>query len=70
MFRAVVERLNKLSQDRPDISFESSFHCLVEQWKDCEERSSQSREREREVDFCGSEEGGDEASDGMLCGSR
>ena len=22
------------------------------------------------MDFCGSEEGGDEASDGMMCGSR
>ena len=44
----------------------TSFHCLVEEWKACEEL----KPKPKKVDLCGSEEGRDEASDEIVCGSR
>ena len=43
-----------------------SFHCLVEQWKDCEELKPKRREKWNDLWI---RKGGDEASDRMVCGS-
>ena len=45
----------------------ASFHRLVEEWKDCEELKPEPKEKWTFVD---QKEGGDQTSDGMVCGSR
>ena len=63
-------RAETLQQEREEVyvalQYAASCHCLVEQWKDCEEL----KPKPKEMAFCGSEEGGDEASNGMVRGSR
>ena len=49
------------------ISNDASFHCLVEEWKDCEKTRAAAR---RKVDSCGQEKRGNKASNGLVCGSR
>ena len=49
------------------LQYAASFHCLVEEWKDCEELKPKAK---RNVDLCGPEEGGKEASDGVVCCSK
>ena len=46
------------------LQYAASFDCLVEKWKDCEELQPKLKEK---WFFRGPEEGGDEASDGMVC---
>ena len=41
----------------------TSFHCLVKDWKDCVERL-----RQKKMEFHGKEKGGNEASYGVVCG--
>ena len=48
-------------------SMRASFHCLVEEWKDCEENQAKD---ERKVGFRGKEEREYEASNRVACGSR
>ena len=66
-------RAETMKQEREevyeDLQYAASFHCLVEEWKGCEELTPKPMEKWTFVD-CGSEEGGDEASDAMVCGSR
>ena len=52
-------RANTLQQQQ----YVASFHCLVKDWKDCEERLSQ-----KKMEFHGKEKGGNEASYGVVCG--
>ena len=64
-------RAETMQQEREEVSaalqYAASFHCSVEEWKTVK---NSSRSRKKSGFFCGSEEGGDEASDGMVCGRR
>ena len=64
-------RAETMQQEREEVyaalQNAASFHCLVEQWKDCEELKPKPKEK---WTFVESEEEGNEASDGMVCGSR
>ena len=48
-------RANTVQQEREEVhaasQYAASFHCLVEEWKDCEELAQ--AEAERKMDFCG-----------------
>ena len=58
-------RTQTMQQNRGEVyaalQYAASFHCSVEEWKDCEAQAK----AERKVDLCGS----DKASDRMVCGS-
>ena len=61
-------RAETMKKEREEVyaalQYAASFHCSVEEWKECEELQPKAK---RKVDFRGPEEGGDEASDGMVC---
>ena len=44
----------------------ASFHCLVKEWKDCEELSPRPQEKQ----FCVKKKKSKEASHGVVCGSK
>ena len=46
------------------LQYAANFHCLVEAWKDCEERKPKPQEK---CTFCGPEERGDKTSAEMVC---
>ena len=45
------------------LQYAASFHCLVEAWKDCEERKPKPQEKWTSVD----QKRGDKISAGMVC---
>ena len=60
-------RAKTVQQEREDVhavlQYAASFHCLVEEWKDCEELKPKSKERWTLVD----KKRGNETSNGMVC---
>ena len=56
-----------MQQEREEVyaalQYAASFHCLVEEWKDCEELA----EATRKVGFRGNEKRGNETSNGVVC---
>ena len=60
-------RAKTVQQEREEVhaalQYAASFHCMVEERKDCEELRPPA---ERKVDFCGQEKGGNEASNGVV----
>ena len=64
-------RAETLQQEREDVyaalQYAASFHCLVEQWKDCEELKAKPKEKWIFVD---KKRRGNETSNGVVCGSR
>ena len=62
-------RAKTMQQEREEVyaavQYAASFHCLVEEWKDCDELNQV--EAERKVDFRGPEKRGDETSNGVVC---
>ena len=63
-------RAETMQQEREEVyaalQYVASFHCLVEQWKDCES----SRLSQRKADFRGKGEREYEASNRVACESR
>ena len=61
-------RAKTVQQEREELSaalqHAASFHCLVKEWKDCEELKPQPKEK---MDLRGREKGGRKASDGVVC---
>ena len=61
-------RAKRMQQEREEVyaalQYAASFHCLVEEWKDCEELRPKPK---RKVEFRGSRKRGDEASNGVAC---
>ena len=61
-------RAKTMQQEREEVyaalQCAASFHCLVEEWKDCAEIKPQPKEK---WTFCGQEKGGNKASTGMVC---
>ena len=60
-------RAETMQQEREEVyaalQYAASFHCSVEEWKDCEEIKPKPKKK----DFGGPEKRGDETSDGMVC---
>ena len=63
-------RAKTMQQEREDVyaalQHAASFHCSVEQWKDCDELKPKPKEKW----FFVEKNKGDKASNGMVCGSR
>ena len=61
-------RAKTVQQEREEVyaalQYTASFHCLVEEWEDCEELKMKPKEK---MDFRGYEKGGTEASSGVVC---
>ena len=61
-------RAKTMQQEREEVyaalQCAASFHCLVEERKDCEGLKPRSK---RKMDFRGKEKGGNEASNGVVC---
>ena len=68
MAEAITETLQ---QEREEVyvalQYAASFHCLAEQWKDCEELEPKPKEKWIFIDKKSEE---NEASNGVVCGSR
>ena len=60
-----------MKQEREEVYvallYAAGFHCLVGEWKDCEELKPKPKEK---WSFRGSKKRGDEASNRVVCGSR
>ena len=76
-------RVSTIQQEREEVfaawQYAASFHCLVEEWKDCEELKPKPKversgvlmpQPKREVELRGQKQKGHEPSDGVVCHSK
>ena len=64
-------RASTVQQEREEVyaalQCAASFHCLVDEWKDCQERLPKTKSK---VDLREQERRGKEASNGVVCNSK